>query len=361
MSPYVVDTSRKRRWPKALLIVGAIVLAIMVFSVVVIRRSYEQNLRPVSNSQQIVRVTIPTGASVKEISQLLDDAEVIRSAWAFEWYVRNHDAREALQAGTYPLRPNQSVEEIVSILTNGKVSTDLVTILPGRRLDQVKMTLLNYGFDEREVEEALKPGQYKGHPALVDKPADASLEGYIYPESFQKTAATKPQVLIEASLDELQIILTPEVRAGIVRQGLTVHQGIILASIVEKESGNEQDKATIAQVFLKRLREGIKLESDATAGYGAVLSGEISDLTHGQAIRYASPYNTYQNPGLPPGPISNFTKSSLMAVVNPSPTDYLYFVADDEGEDKGRSFFARTLEEHEANIQAHCKTLCGGN
>lgn len=361
MSPYAMGAPRKRRWPKALLIAGAVILAVMVLSVVIIRRTYEQNLRPVSTSQQTVRVTIPTGASVKEIAQLLDEADVIRSAWAFEWYVRNHDAREALQAGTYPLRPSQNVEEIVSIITNGKVSTDLVTILPGRRLDQVKMTLLNYGFDEKEVDEALNPSLYEGHPALVDKPTEASLEGYIYPESFQKTGATKPQTLIESSLDELQAVLTPEVRAGIVNQGLTVHEGIILASIIEKESGNEQDKPIIAQVFLKRLREGMELESDATASYGAALSGDINDLTHSQAIRYISPYNTYQYPGLPPSPISNFTRSSLMAVANPSPTDYVYFVADDEGEDKGKSFFARTLQEHEANIQAHCKTLCGAN
>jgi len=157
-----------------------------------------------------------------------------RSAWAFEWYVRNHDAREALQAGTYPLRPNQSVEEIVSILTNGKVSTDLVTLLPGKRLDQIKSTLMNYGFSEESVEAALNPMLYSDHPALVDKPEGASLEGYIYPESFQKTAATEPEQIIRKALDEMHEILTPQLRAGITRQGLTVHQGIILASIVEQ-------------------------------------------------------------------------------------------------------------------------------
>jgi UPF0755 protein len=131
-----------------------------------------------------------------------------------------------------------------------------------------------------------------------------------------------------------------------------------LASIVEKESGTEEDKPTIAQVFLKRLREGRPLESDATAGYGAVLSGEFESLTHAQVISYDSAYNTYRHKGLPPGPVSNFTLSSIMAVANPSPTNFLYFVADDDGEDKGKSFFSRTLAEHEANVAEHCKILC---
>src|SRR5690606_5769734 len=155
------------------------------------------------------------------------------------------------------------------------------------------------------------------------------------PESFQKTATTDPDQLVKKALDEMQTILTPGLRAEIVRQGLTVHQGIILASIVEKESGTEADKPTIAQVFIKRLKEGIRLESDATAGYGAVLSGEFDSLSHLQIISYNSAYNTYRHDGLPPGPVSNFTKSSLEAVANPSATDYLYFVADDEGVDKG--------------------------
>jgi UPF0755 protein len=357
-STYIMKSGNKRRWPRALLITGIIALALIICSVLVIRRTYEHNLRPVSSSQQSQDVTIPLGASVKEIAQILDDAKLIREAWAFEWYVRNNDARDALQAGTYPLRPNQSVQEIVAILTNGKVSTNLVTILPGRRIDEVKDTLVNYGFDEKEVEAALEPDQYASHPALVDKPKGASLEGYIFPESFQKTAATRPEILINAALDELQTVLTPDLRAGLVRQGLTVHQGIILASIVEKESGTEEDKPTIAQVFLKRLREGRPLESDATAGYGAVLSGEFESLTHAQVISYDSAYNTYRHKGLPPGPVSNFTLSSIMAVANPSPTNFLYFVADDDGEDKGKSFFSRTLAEHEANVAEHCKILC---
>lgn len=359
MSSYSLGTSNNQQFIKMLITLSIVLLGLFSMIALVSYGVYRNQLSAVSSSTDVTHLTIPSGSSVKEIANLLENADLIQSAWAFEWYVRSNNARESLQAGTYPLRPNQSVQEIVSILTNGKISTDLITILPGRRLDQIRTILINNGFNAQDVDAALNPSQYKDHPALVDKPPQASLEGYLYPESFQKDPSTTPQIVVESSLDELNKILTPDLRAAIVRQGLSVHEGIILASIIEKESGHADDKPTISQVFLKRIREGRRLESDATASYGAALSGEIGQLSYSQSIGYSSEYNTYQNDGLPPGPISNVTLSSLQAVANPSSTDYLYFVADDEGADKGRSFFGRTLQEHEANIRKHCKTLCG--
>jgi UPF0755 protein len=142
--------------------------------------------------------------------------------------------------------------------------------------------------------------------------------------------------------------LTPELRTGIVRQGLTVHEGVILASIIEQEVGKQSDRATVAQVFLKRRQMDMPLGSDVTAFYGAIKDGKTPSLT------YDSPYNTLIHKGLPPGPISNVSDSSLQAVANPSPTDYLYFVAGDDG----ITYFSHTLQEHEALTQAHCKKLC---
>src|SRR5690606_4509954 len=122
-------------------------------------------------------------------------------------------------------------------------------------------------------------------------------------------------------------VLTPTLRANIIKQGLTIHEAIILASIIEKEAGTEDEKPRIAQVFLKRLREDMKLQSDATAGYGAVLSGDYDSLSGSELLTYESAYNTYLHAGLPPGPISSFNASSLEAIAHPSNTDYLYFVS----------------------------------
>jgi UPF0755 protein len=293
-------------------------------------RMYEQNLEPVSTSEQTQSFTVASGASVQDIAISLQDAELIRSAWAFEWYVRKEGARQFLKAGTYNLRPNQSVPEIVEILTQGKVTTGLVTILPGQRLDQIKDTLINrYDFEQSAVEAALNPNTYAGHPVLADKPAGASLEGFLYPESFQKTANTTPQNVIRASLDQMYKHLTLDLKNGIVQQGLTVYQGITLASLVENEVSNVEDRKQVAQVFLRRLREDRFLESD-TSSY------------------------TYSNKGLPPEPISNVTTSSLEAVANPAPTDFLYFVSGDDG----RTHFSHTQDEHEALTEQFCTRLC---
>lgn len=337
-----------------MMLIAVFLVLVIGGSIFAVRKTYESNLRPVSDSQKSHLVTIPLGSSVKEIAVILKKADLIRSTWAFEWYIRNHNLREELKAGTYSLHPNLNVSEIAEVLTQGKIDTALVTILPAQRIDQIRDALINkYQFNASDVDAALNPALYIDHPALVDKPRNASLEGYLYPESFQKTATTKPETIIRASLDQMHKYLTPEIRAGIVKQGLNVHQGVILASIIEQEVTKPEDKKQVAQVFLKRLREGKMLESDATAGYGAILEGKKESLT------YDSPYNTYKHTGLTPGPISNVGKASLESVANPASTDYLYFVSGDP-DDKGNSttYFSKTLEEHQAFTRQYCKKQC---
>lgn len=340
---------KNRRWRKILVGMAVLVALIVIGCVITVRQVYNDNLKPASSSQKSQLLTIPSGATVKEISQSLKAAGLIKTPWAFEWYVRNNNLRESLQAGTYSLRPSLSIPEIARVLTEGKVDTSLVTILPAQRLDQIKEAFINkYGFDPADVEAAFNPDLYRDHPALVDKPTGASLEGYIYPETFQKTANTKPSTIVRASLDEMQKHLTPDLRAGIVRQGLTVHQGVILASIIEQEVGNAADKPTVSQVFLKRLRESKPLESDATTDYGAILVGKAPTPD------FDSDYNTYKRGGLPPTPISNVDANSLAAVANPNNSDYLFFVSGDDG----TTHFSHTLAEHEALTKQYCKKLC---
>lgn len=333
---------------KIAVITIATVIILILTAAVLVRVAYDRALQPVSNSENVVLVEIPSGSSVQEISSQLKEKGVIREAWAFEWYVRNSTLKDELKAGTYALTPSQSVPRIVEILAHGAVATDLVTILPGARIDQVRAAMINSGFKPEDVDEALDPALYAGHPALVDKPAEASLEGYLYPESFQKTAATTPQDVIRASLDEMQKRLTPAWRQAVADQGLSVHQAIIVASIVEQEVSDPTDRQVVAQVFLKRLRDGMPLQSDVTVIYGAVKDGKKPSL------QYDSAYNTFTNNGLPIGPISNVSEGSLDAVANPANTQYVYFVAGDDG----KTYFAFTAEEHQTNVEKYCKTLC---
>lgn len=340
---------KKSNWLRVGVIVGVTALVVISASVYGARRYYRQNLLPVSTNQTAVTVTIPTGSSVSDVAEVLHKKKLIRNDWAFKQYIRNNDMQDKILAGTYAIAPSQSVQEIVEIITMGKITSKLVTIKPGQRIDQLKQAFINYGFDATAVEDAFNPVNYIGHPALVDKPNSASLEGYLYPESFQKTAETTPKQIITASLDEMQKRLTPELREAFSRRGLSTHRAVILASVVEREVDKPADRAQVAQVFQKRLSMNMRLESDATASYGAILDGQDPSLT------YKSPYNTYYNDGLPAGPISNVTESSLQAVANPAGTDWLYFVSGDDGV----TYFSRTLQEHEALVAQHCKKLCG--
>lgn len=340
MSKYALHNNSSG-WLSILGWVAAVAIVSLLAIVLFVRQSYVHNLKPVSESQTSQLVTIESGSTARDIAVTLKEANLIRATWAFEWYVRTHNVRDKLQAGSYYLLPSQSVSEIVDILTTGHIATDLVTVLPGKRIDQIKAAMVNAGFDPTEVEAAFNPDLYKDHPALVDKPAGASLEGYLYPESFQKDRNTKPETIVRASLDQMNMYLTAEIKAGITKQGLTVYQGIILASVVEKEVGNADDRPIVGQVFLSRLKQNIALESDATTSYGAILDGKVPSHD------YDSPYNTYKHPGLMPSPISNVSVSSLKAVAFPASTDYLYFVA---GHDC-KTRFSKTLQEHEAKIK----------
>jgi UPF0755 protein len=327
-------TSRpKRGWPRRLLFVVILLVGIILGGTVIVRHVYFEGLKPVNESSQIVRlISVEPGSTVDDIAQQLKNSGLIRSPWAFKLYVGSKNVRDQLQAGTYSFSPSQSVADIVAQLSGGKVATDLVTIIPGQSIKQIRTTLVNYGFSEADVDAALDPAQYEGKPVLVDIPAGANLEGYIYPESYQKDARTMPQEIISRALDEMNKKLTPDLRRAFAAQGLSPYEAVILASVVEKEVPKQEDRHQVAQVFLSRLRNDIALESDATK-------------TH---------FNSYQNRGLPPTPISNVTASSLEAVANPAKTDWMYFVSGDDG----TTHFSHTLAEHEEKVRKYCTKLC---
>jgi UPF0755 protein len=183
---------------------------------------------------------------------------------------------------------------------------------------------------------------------LADKPANASLEGLLYPDSFQKDANTNPSQIISESLVEMGQHLTPSLQAAFAAEGLTTYQGITLASIVEQEVSKPSDQAQAAQVFLSRLKLNMPLGSDVTALYGAIVAGQTPSLT------YNSPYNTLLHTGLPPTPISNVNAQALNAVAHPANTNWLYFVTGDNG----TTYFEQTAQQHQADTNAYCHVLC---
>lgn len=313
-----------------------------------LRSWYTDNLKPVSSAKQTVYFTVSLGDSRDKIADKLERQGLIRSATAFKNYIRTNEIRN-LQAGTYELSPSLSVQEIANKMVKGDIAKNLLTILPAKRLDEIKETFVKQGYSPTEIETAFNPASHKGHPALSSLPAGASLEGYLYPDSFQKVTGTPAATIVRQSLDEMQKYLTPEIINGFGRQGLDTYQGITLASIVVQETDDPKYQATVAQVFLTRIRQKMLLQSDPTALYASVVAGQPKDL------KISSPYNTYVSPWPIPGPISNVTKEALRAVVNPSATDYLYFVTGDDGV----FHFTNTLEQHQEAVRRYCTRQCG--
>jgi UPF0755 protein len=223
--------SRVRRWPKRILYTMMVLLLILVGSIVVIRRVYDENLKPVSSSTEQIAFVVQSGASVKEIGAGLHKAGLVRQVWAFERYIRNNNLGSKLQAGTYKFSPSQDARSIAAMMAEGKVAVDLITLLPGQRIDQLHDAFIAAKFDPQAVAQAFDPANYAGSPALADKPLTASLEGFLYPDSYQKNAGTDPKLIVRAALAEMETRLTPERRAAFAAHGLSVYQAVTMASM----------------------------------------------------------------------------------------------------------------------------------
>ncbi len=346
---------RKSSRKKKLLFVVLSILGLALVAVTGALFWYFQALEPRDATASMQSIVIEEGMAPEGIGRMLEEKQIIRSGLAFEVYVSLNSVANKLQAGSYRIGPAQSVSTIVEHLVKGKNDTFNVIILPGLTLRQladpsIKKSLAAQGFSSKEISEAFSASY--SSPVLASRPSGATLEGYLFPETYQLRAGDTLESLIQRSLDELYGRLQTE---GLIEKfaarGLTIHEAITLASIVQKEVSAAADQPQVAQVFLKRLSEGMMLGSDVTFIYAAEQAGVTP------TVDYESIYNTRKYTGLPPGPIANMNMSALEAVANPAEGDYLFFVAGD-GDDTGKTFFSRTYEEHTAAVTAHCHVLC---
>lgn len=340
----------RSRVPRRVWLLLVLVIGVVGGGVAMVRHTYNIDLRPVSSNQSTQIFTVRAGSSAKEIARGLESAHLIRSTWAFQLYVHSKELNDKLQAGTYALSPGQGTPSIVATMTKGKVATKLVTIFPGRRIDQVRADFINAGFKPSDVDRALDPNAYSDLAVLAYKPPSVrTLEGLLWPDSYQKLPTTDPSVIIRESLSAMGEHLTTDVQAAFAAQGLTTYRGLTLASMIIQEVNTPNDQTQAAQVFLTRLKNGSNLDSDATAHYGAIMAGRTPNLS------YDSSYNTYLHADLPPTPISTVNTSALFAATHPASTNYLFFVTGDDG----TTYFSTNLEDHQALTEKYCHKLCG--
>lgn len=308
---------------------------------------YQQQLSPVNKDDTSKKlVVIKPGTTPDGIASDLAEQKVIRSERAFLLYTKLTKTQNVLQAGSYRLSPSESTPQIVEHLTKGNVDTFELTFLPGATLAQNKKVFLKAGYSEAEVDIAFK--KTYDSPLFEGKPSSADLEGYIFGNTYRFGAGTS----VEEVLKHIFALYNEEIEnnniaAKLKAKGLTLYEGITLASIIQRESAGG-DEAQIAQVFYTRLAIDMPLGSDVTYQYIADKTGVARDPN------LDSPYNTRRYKGLPPGPIAVPGVAALKAAANPAPGDYVYFLSGDDDV----TYFARTLQEHEANIQKHCQEKC---
>lgn len=317
------------------------ILFLLVLAPVAVTIWYQSQMQPASAVVSRTYIDVEEGMTARDVARKLHEEELIRSQWAFYMYLMANDAAHQLQAGFYRFSPTQPPTTIASALTRGEVNNQHVRIPSGIDLEEVASILEDSGFGETEVEQALNRNY--DVDILNHKPADESLEGYLYPDTYAIARNSDPQELVKMIIVHTQQQVTLQIQEQWEEQGLSVHEGLTLASIVQQEVADAQERKQVAQVFLSRLERDMPLEADPTFQYAARKQGieATPDID--------SPYNTYQTQGLPPGPIGTVTRSALEAVAEPADTDYLYFVTGEDGETR----FSRDKQQHQRYIDKH--------
>lgn len=330
------------------------------------RARLEQPADPTGvGSQRAVQFVVQPGATARGIAENLAAAGLIGDARLFEAYVRVNGLAPRLQAGSYQLSPAMTIPEIADVLQHAVAPEIVVRVGEGWRLEQTADALAaNTRLNAAEYRQRGLTGDLSGLDAtkyafLALRPAGASLEGFLYPDTYRLPAEdTTVLDLLARQLDSFGEKVMPAWEAAQVEgaTALTLHQVLTLASIVEREAAVDDERPLIARVYLNRLARGMKLQADPTVQYAMGFQPDTGRwwkvpmyLEEYDAVE--SPYNTYKVKGLPPGPICAPGLASIRAVLDPAQHDYLFFMA--KGDGSGRHSFARTFDEHLENVEAY--------
>jgi UPF0755 protein len=291
-------------------------------------------------------VEVAPGTGSRQIAKELEAQGIIRSRFLFDGLrLMGRQARSSsLKAGEYRFDHPATVEEVYERIQRGDVYTIPVTIPEGSNIFDIAARIEAAQLGSKE---AFETAAMHGGALVSDlDPHAVSLEGYLFPDTYQFGRRTTPQQMVAAMVKRF--------RAAAATVGIegNTHRIVTMASLIERETPVEQERPLVASVFENRLEKGMPLETDPSVIYAALLAGRYRGTIYQSDLNVDSPYNTYKNQGLTPGPICNPGLSSLKAALHPAETKYLYFVAA-TADPSGRSRFATTLEEHQKNVAAY--------
>lgn len=337
-----------------LLVLSLVVMGVVYYQ---IHFAHPAMRGPAGSGPVEVEFEVQTGESTADIARHLADQGLIRYPSLFQLWARLRRMDGRLEAGRYILRSDMTMDQILERLTHAPEKDEVsFTIIEGLRLEEVAASLEKQGVVAADEFLAAVQQPYDCG-FLAERPVGASLEGYLFPDTYLVLRTVTATQIVDLMLANFDQRFTPEMRQKARERGLTIHEVVTLASIVEKEAILDKERPIIAGVYLNRLAAEMPLQSCPTVQYALgydeasgrwwrELNFDQLGVTNLSEIDH--PYNTYLYLGLPPGPISNPGLASLQAVLEPAQTDYYYFVAKNDGSNEHA--FARTLEEHNANI-----------
>ncbi len=313
---------------------------------------------PVSDDPSPVPFTVQIGETAVSISNKLAEQGFITNPDLFRLFLRYNGLDASLEAGDYELRRNMNMRQIAEALQKASFEEVVVTIPEGWRAEQIAEMLTREGIMDGALFLAtVRQGSGVEHPLLADRPAGASYEGYLFPDTYRLPVKATPEDLISRMLNNMAAKLPANALDLAAAQGYSFFNILTIASIIEREAVIPLERPTIASVYFNRLAQGMPLQADPTVQYAMGYQTDTGQwwktpVTLEEYSQVNSPYNTYLNYGLPPGPIANPGASAIMAALQPEQTNYLFFMGC--GGD-GQHLFATDYGTHQQNVAA-----CGG-
>ncbi len=290
---------------------------------------------PLGQGSVVAEISFPPGSGIRKLANELKASGVIRSSWHFVLMTRLRGNAHRLKAGDYRISDAMTPGRIMGKIVSGEVDYRKFTLPEGYSMYQAAELLEQKGYFSKEAFlQKCRDREFLSRLGLKE----SSVEGYLFPATYNLSRGRSEEDLLEQMVEQFNKSYTAIQGAEGVHR-LSRHEIVTLASIIEKEAVTAEERPIISSVFHNRLRIGMPLQSDPTAVYGfRAFTGKVSKAD----IERVSPYNTYLNKGLPPGPIGNPGREALQAAMKPADTDYLYFVARQDG----THHFSRNLAEH---------------
>jgi UPF0755 protein len=336
------NSIRKRKYYTTLLIIAAF----FIFSGMLINYS----ITSIDKKNSTVIVDIPTGSSFLKITEILNEAGLVKSRIFFYSLALVKRAMQSIRAGEYEFNTSMTPSAVIDKLLRGEIKIYRVTIPEDFSVKEVAARLLECKLVEGKT--FFKLAEDEEFLASVGINAD-SIEGYLFPDTYFFDRSMSTRQIMKIMVSQFWKKVNPEMLKRAQEMGFSVQEFITLASIIGKESGNEAEKPAISAVFHNRLKRKMPLQSDPTAVYDLDNFDGTVLRTH---LKRKSPYNTYIITGLPPGPIANPGLDSLKAALYPAPVNYLYFVSKRDGS----HYFSSSLEMHNRAINLYLRSRSVG-